>query len=185
MLIVQNMVTADGFAADSAGTVDFVLASTTLDERDEHNLSVLEEVDAIVLGRRTYEMFVVHWPDASGPLADFINRTPRLVVSDTLGHAPWGGNRSAEVISGGVPSLLEAVGSSTAIVWGSLTLVADLLAAGAVDRLWLETCPVMLGEGRRHPSARAGLSVRSVTRFTGGLVSVMYDVDTAVFSAGQ
>ena len=46
-----------------------------------------DEADAILLGRRTYEEFAAYWPDktaADDPFADYINRTPKLVVSKTL-----------------------------------------------------------------------------------------------------
>ena len=48
--------------------------------------------DTILLGRRTYEEFAAYWADKTGaddPFADYINRTPKLVVSKTLKAVDW------------------------------------------------------------------------------------------------
>jgi hypothetical protein len=50
------------------------------------------QADAILLGRRTYLEFAELWPnqDSEVPLADFMNETPKYVVSSTLETHEWG-----------------------------------------------------------------------------------------------
>jgi hypothetical protein len=60
-------------------------------EVDQDNLSILDQVDTILLGSRTYRMFVEYWPTAEDELmADVVNSTPKIVFSSTLDRAPWG-----------------------------------------------------------------------------------------------
>src|SRR5918999_1662484 len=50
------------------------------------------QADAILLGRRTYLEFAELWPNQGSevPLADFMNATPKYVVSSTLNTLGWG-----------------------------------------------------------------------------------------------
>lgn len=49
-------------------------------------------MDALLLGRRTYEIFAGYWPDAPEdiPFTGLFNRPPKYVASRTL-PAPWRG----------------------------------------------------------------------------------------------
>jgi len=156
MITVEQIVSADGFAAEPDGGMRFVAATAPDDDRtDASQLAMLESIDAIVLGRRTYEMFASYWPTAdpsrervAGPIA----RLPKLVVSSTLERAPWG-DGEIEVLRP-EPSAADAVRGlegrfGSVIVWGSLQLANALLEAGLVTRLRLRICPALIGEGLR------------------------------------
>lgn len=101
-IIVEQIITADGFVQDSAGGMTFMDASP-IDSTDSDQLEMLAGVSDIVLGRRTYEMFVAYWPTvdpADEPVAALINSLPKHVVSSTLRAAPWGSHRPATVHAG-------------------------------------------------------------------------------------
>ena len=49
-------------------------------------------VEALLLGRRTYEYFAARWPSRTGVWADRLNSMPKYVVSSTL-EAPSGTTR--------------------------------------------------------------------------------------------
>ena len=56
-------------------------------------MAFLDTVDTILLGRKTYELFVDYWPTATKDeeiIADRLNELPKLVVSNTLSEAPGG-----------------------------------------------------------------------------------------------
>ncbi len=54
------------------------------------NNDVLQEADAMLLGRVTYEGFAAAWPSRSGdPYTDKFNAMPKFVVSSTLERADW------------------------------------------------------------------------------------------------
>jgi len=47
--------------------------------------------DTILLGRTTFEEWASYWPEQAGDggMADFINNTPKYVVSQTLESVAW------------------------------------------------------------------------------------------------
>ena len=60
------------------------------DDTGELNGAVLEEADAMLLGRATYEGFAAAWPSRSGDrFSDKFNAMPKYVVSSTLEKAEW------------------------------------------------------------------------------------------------
>ena len=109
--------------------------------------------EALLQGRRTYQVSSAAWPERSGGFADWINAAQKYVVSDTLSEAdvtswaPTSIIRSAELFTE-VARLREQPGGDI-YVYGSLTLTRALLAAGLVDELVLMIEPITLGGGKR------------------------------------
>jgi dihydrofolate reductase len=110
----------------------------------------LDGVDALLMGRRTYEEWAAFWPQQGGyPMADFINGTRKLVASTSLDEVTW---QNTELLTGDVvPAVtaLKAAPGGRIAVNGSGTLVRSLLEAGLVDRLDLLVHPLVLGTGKR------------------------------------
>ncbi|WP_084038120.1 dihydrofolate reductase family protein [Demequina sp. NBRC 110053] len=151
-IIVEQHVTADGFAAGPGGELDWVDGSITDSEpMVSRMLAEFEDTSAIMLGRVTYELFIAYWPTATeDPLAAPINTLPRHVVSTTLSRAPWGEHEPATLEPGDAcetADRLSAMYDGDIIVWGSLTLASALLDGGCVDQVRLRVAPVMIGAG--------------------------------------
>lgn len=113
-----------------------------------------QEGGALLQGRRTYQVSAGAWPSRGGdPFADWINGIQKYVVSDTLSEADvtaWGPTtiiRGADLLTR-VAELREQPGGDV-YIYGSLTLVRALLAAGLLDELVLFIEPVLLGGGKR------------------------------------
>jgi dihydrofolate reductase len=113
---------------------------------------VFGEVDAFVLGRRTYEIFAAAWPkvtDPDDPIASRLNTLPKYVASRSLAQADWqnstvlGGDVVAEVAK-----LKEEPGRELQI-HGSGALAQTLFDAGLIDTVRLIVFPVVLGSGKR------------------------------------
>jgi dihydrofolate reductase len=105
------------------------------------------DVEAQLLGRRTYEGFAAAWPEREGDFADAFNSLPKYVVSTTLTDPAWNNTR----VLGSLEELaaLKEGDGAPLVVHGSPTLVQGLYDAGLVDEWHLMTWPVILGSGKR------------------------------------
>ncbi len=108
--------------------------------------------DTVLMGRKLYEEWADYWPGktaADDPFADYINNTPKLVVSNTLKSVDWA---NTTLISGDVAAeikrLKQQPGKNIGMS-GSATLVRWLLGQGLVDELALFIFPVVVGAGQR------------------------------------
>ena len=110
----------------------------------------------LLLGRRTYDIFAGHWPNArSGPLANGLNAATKYVAThrpDSLGWGPVEG-LGADVVEG--VRRVKSKDGPDLIVWGSSTLTSVLLEQGLVDEVLLLVYPVLLGRGKRFLSEGA------------------------------
>jgi dihydrofolate reductase len=100
-LILQEWLSLDGFAEDADGALHFFPSTEADQYSDRDQLRFLDDVDTILLGRRTYELFVGFWPTATVDqevIADRLNELPKLVFSNTLAEAPWGTWPAARVV---------------------------------------------------------------------------------------
>ena len=108
-------------------------------------------MDALLLGRRTYEIFAAYWPTApeASPFTGLLNGVPKFVASRTLDGPPvWQGTTLvADDLAESVTSLKRRHGEVHVI--GSLDLVQSLLRSGLVDRLSLWVYPLLLGSGKQ------------------------------------
>jgi dihydrofolate reductase len=108
--------------------------------------------DALLQGRRTYQVSAAAWPQRSGDaFSDWINRVQKYVVSDTLTDVdliwkPTTIIRGTDFLST-VSELRERPGGYI-YVYGSATMVRALLAADLVDELLLTIEPISLGGGK-------------------------------------
>lgn len=184
-IIVEQIISADGYAEDSQGSIGFFLNAKALNETDTDQLQLLSGVSAIVLGAKTYRMFADYWPTAdpgTEPVATAIMKLPKFVVSATLDSAPWGPSDSAEILDGDPVAAVRNLRhrfTANLIIWGSLSLTDALLRAGEVDVLRLRVLPLLLGAGRSFAPAAIGLqplSLISARSFAGGLVVLEYGV---------
>src|ERR687898_386933 len=109
--------------------------------------------DALLLGRATYQEFASYWPyqnSADQPYTDYLNSTPKFVVSTTLEEPlEW---QNSTLIKGNVAEeisrLKEQPGKDISIS-GSPTLVRSLLQDGLLDELRLMLHPIVVGSGKR------------------------------------
>jgi dihydrofolate reductase len=114
---------------------------------------VCERTDAILQGRRTWQVMAGAWPERAGdPFADWMNSVQKYVVSDTLSDAdltwkPTTIIRRADLVNE-VSALRDQPGGYVNVM-GSATLVRALLAADLVDELVLMIEPIVLGGGKR------------------------------------
>jgi dihydrofolate reductase len=159
-LIVTEFVTLDGVAQapgrpDEDRDHDFAhggwQAPLLEPEASDVVFEQARNMDALLLGRRTYEIFSGYWPTAPEeiPFTGMLNRVPKYVASRTLADPlDWQGSTLlAEPVAESVTSLKGR--HDEVHVIGSLNLVQSLLRFGLVDRMNLWLYPLLLGSGKR------------------------------------
>ena len=159
-LIVTEFVTLDGVAQAPGGPDEdddggFSYGGWQAPLRDREAAGVLFEqaskMDALLLGRRTYEIFAGYWPTAPEeiPFTGLLNRVPKYVASRTLSDPlAWSGST---LLAGPIADRTTSIKDrhEELHVIGSLGLVQSLLRFGLVDRLNLWMYPVLLGSGKK------------------------------------
>ena len=138
----------------------------------------MEQADALLLGRVTYDAMAVAW-SARGdedPGAARMNSLPKDVVSGTLQEAIW---NNSEIIRGDVAGevvALKARYSGDILVYGSGELSRFLLQEGLADGLNLLVYPVVLGTGKRlfGDQEVPGLTLTESRTFSSGVVLLSY-----------
>jgi dihydrofolate reductase len=112
----------------------------------------LAAADALLLGRRTYELFFEYWSkitDPSDAAAGRMNGLPKYVVSRTLERVEW---ENSTLLEGDlldeITRLKDEPGHELQ-VHGSGTLIRSLMEHDLIDEYRLLIHPVILGDGGR------------------------------------
>lgn len=111
-----------------------------------------EGTDALLLGRRTYDIFAAYWPSQEGGADDgfatLFNRIPKYVASRGRPDLPWAGSTQ---LGPDLPAAVREIRDrhEHVTVVGSLDLVQTLLRERLVDRLDLWLHPIVLGVGKK------------------------------------
>ena len=176
-------ISLDGFMADPAGKMDFVVFD---DELADHTYPLIGSVDLAVYGRVTYEMMESYWPTAGDAPdagahakshARWYNGVKQIVASRTLA-APKKPN--VRVIGDDIVVALRAEKQKPGgeiMIFASPTLTHALAAADLVDEWRLTLQPVILGGGLPlfgKSEARTRLELRSAKTFRSGVIAVHY-----------
>src|SRR5580704_13402851 len=188
-LIVTEFVTLDGVAQAPGGPDEdrddgFGHGGWQAPLRGEETGGVLFEqannMDALLLGRRTYEIFAGYWPTAPEeiPFTGLLNRVPKYVASRTLADPlAWHGSMLlTESIAESVTSLKERHDELHVI--GSLNLVQSLLRLGLVDRLNLWLYPLLLGSGKKvfdDGTVPTALQLTESATYANGTIHLAYE----------
>nr|WP_276319881.1 dihydrofolate reductase family protein [Egibacter rhizosphaerae] len=150
--------------------------------RDERVASQLAAADALLYGRRRYEIFAGYWPHVSddahdAALARTLHATPKFVASTT--HSAPLSWHSTKVLDGELGAEVAGLKAryQRVHVTGSAALLQRLLRARLVDLLELWTFPVLLGGGKRlfaDGTLPASFDLAEVMRAGSGVVITTY-----------
>jgi dihydrofolate reductase len=186
-LIVSEFITLDGViqapgGADEDRDNGFAHGAWTMpywhDDIGAHFGAVMSEVDALLLGRRTYVTHAEAFEPmpAGDPFGDMMNAPAKYVVSKTLEKPIW---RNTTIIRDNVVEAVRALKAQpgkSIITDGSSQLVHTLLANDLVDELHLLLYPLMVGGGKRlFPEQKhTKFSLKNVSSFPTGVVNLHY-----------
>jgi dihydrofolate reductase len=114
------------------------------------------KADALLLGRKTYEIWARAWgvwdenaAGLQGELTRRYNRIPKYVASRTLKKVGW---KNSRLLGADVPAEVEKLRARPGgeiRVWGSTRLIRTLAERDLVDEYRLAVYPLVLGTGKK------------------------------------
>jgi len=149
-------------------------------------VSMFERADALLLGRKTWEIWRPYWPNHDdNEIGHAINVLPKYVPSTTLRDPTW---PNTHVLAGDVELAireLKAKPGRELQVHGSGELLRWLLERDLVDELNLRIYPVIVGDGLRlfpeHGQTHNLELIDSQTTSTGVMVQTFRPAGRATF----
>src|SRR5687768_15286475 len=169
-------VTLDGCCDHRAGIAD--------EELHRHAVENLEQADALLFGRVTYEMMEAAFrppltearPDWTEPFARTIDAAKKYVVSSTLDRVDW----NAELVRGDLGEAVRQLKreSGKGLFTGGVKLPMALAELDLIDEYEFVVQPAVVGHG---PTLFAGLSQRidlklvSRLELASGAVAMRYE----------
>jgi dihydrofolate reductase len=112
----------------------------------------ITSTDALLLGRKTYEIFAAHWPkvtDENDPIATKLNSMPKYVASRTLDRVEWNNSTLLKGDAAEAVAELKRQAGGDLQTQGSTDLAQTLIRHDLVDEYRLLVYPVVLGKGKR------------------------------------
>jgi dihydrofolate reductase len=177
-IVVSESVTVDGFF--DAEAMGQWAAPYHSDERDEYVRETVLASDALLLGRKTYDLQAYFWPGQKNDeygIADRKNSIPKYVVSSTPLQAQW--NNSIvikENVLEEITKLKQQPGLDI-LIEGSATLVKSLAQAGLIDEYKFLVHPHIMGSGKRFfkdGMGMTGLKLLESKTLSSGVVLLCY-----------
>ncbi|SEE37688.1 Dihydrofolate reductase [Arthrobacter alpinus] len=112
----------------------------------------MKGMDALLLGRRTYDIFASYWPHQQegpdGSIAELFNRIPKYVASRGRLDPKWANTTQLGEDTASAIAELRQRHEHTHVI-GSMDFVQTLFAGQLFDRLTLWVYPILLGSGKK------------------------------------
>ena len=129
---------------------------------------------ALLLGRRTYDIFASYWPYVQGEeagIGESFTKAEKYVL--THGNAPLDWENSHRVASMDELAKIKEGDGPDLRIWGSGAIYPGLIEAGLLDELTLLTYPLVLGQGKRTFRDGTPASALKLTRHETGPSGVL------------
>jgi dihydrofolate reductase len=177
-LVVSEWITLDG-VFDAETMSQWFMPYDSVSRQELIRDGILSS-DAILFGRKTYEMLAPYWSRMKNNemgISDKLNSVSKYVVSTTLKQADW---ENTTIIR---DNIIEAITrlkqqpGGTIQIEGSAELAGHLQAAGLVDEYQLLVHPVIMGSGKRFfPEGKEpkGLQLKSARTLDHGVLALTY-----------
>lgn len=141
--------------------------------------TLVRRADALLVGRRTYDIFAANWPlaEADDPIGSKMNSVRKYVASRTLDTVSW---QNSTLLTGDVAEAvarLKQEGDGEIQVHGSGDLIQTLIEHDLVDEFHVLVFPVLIGSGKRlfgKGTVPAGLRLVDTATSDSGVVISTY-----------
>jgi dihydrofolate reductase len=176
-LIMWNMLTAEGSVGGSGRRELADRLRLWGEELLQVSLDQARTVDALLLGRASYELMSEYWSSATGDVADLVNATPKVVFSRTLKRAGWSNTRLVTADPASEVARMKRQRGRDLLLLGRSALSSLLLERGLVDEWRLAVTPLVPGasDPRRDPDTRPRrMALLETRRLSSGCLIVRY-----------
>lgn len=174
-IAVHEFISLDGVFEDPSWTAEY-----GFDEKMGETLAAITDgATAILLGRKTFEMFEPGWSSRTvedDPGAPFFNDTMKYVVGSKEPSVEWRNSTRIGPYDADAIRKLKDEADGDVYISGSGQLVRGLLKDGLVDRLHLFVYPVALGSGKRlfEEGQPTKLALKQQEVYDNGVVHLCY-----------
>ncbi|MFS4459260.1 dihydrofolate reductase family protein [Bdellovibrio sp. HCB2-146] len=142
----------------------------------------MEKAGALLIGRKTYDIFAAYWPTVGREVpvfGDFMNKITKYVASRTLKKTEWENSILLDLDITKSIKKIKAEPGKDIYVFGSGDFCQTLMRENLVDEYFLMIHPLVLGEGKRffrEGSRKQDLEVISSSTGKSGILFVRYKV---------
>jgi dihydrofolate reductase len=183
-IILQMMMTLDGFVAGPNGELDWVDNDP---EMGQAHSEAAQNADALLMGHSVYQGMSAFWPEAAkdnnpnqqeAGFAKIMNEAPKIVLATKDDTLAWNNSVLLKVVD--EPDLVEQIKKlkneegDYILFYGGIQSAQTLLTYGLVDELRLDVCPVALGIGKALFPVRVPLELISVKAYESGAAGMTY-----------
>ncbi|SFD58458.1 Dihydrofolate reductase [Chitinophaga sp. CF118] len=176
-LILGLAITLDGYIEGPNGEYDWCFT-----DQDYGLNDFFERIDAIFIGRKSYEMVQQQSDNSNGEAISGMPALTEYVFSKTLTSVKEG----AVLISGdSIAEVRRIKNQPGKDIWlfGGALLYNALMKEGLVDELWMSVHPILLGNGKplfREQDGRTRLRLLESKTYETGLVSIRYSIENTL-----
>ncbi|WP_433164368.1 dihydrofolate reductase family protein [Kribbella sp. CA-247076] len=176
-LIVFSDVTLDGFMTGPDNDLGFMVDDPQL--AAEVTGELMAVADTMLWGRTSFTPSGAYWTAAEGELADWMNRTPKVVLSSDSDFDVSSWANSTLAAGDGVDHVrrLKDTTGGSLVVFGGAKTVRSLVAADLVDEYWIKLNPAIVGHGGSmftDVTDPRSLTLRTARPYPSGTVALIY-----------
>lgn len=147
-VIVSIFVSLDGYIADDNGELNWTKHDA---EMEQYSLNILRATGTMLLGRKTYELFVSYWPTADEPGSNELNMMDKVVFSRTLDKVAWGEWGKVRLVKDNITeevARLKAQPGKDMVIFAGAGIISTFRKLDLIDEYRLLLHPVVLGSGK-------------------------------------
>ncbi|SIO47807.1 dihydrofolate reductase family protein [Chitinophaga niabensis] len=173
-LFVSIMMSLDGFIEGPNQELD---EFTDDDELFNYFHSVLDSIDLMIYGRKSYELMLSYWPKDKSTFADKMNSKPKMVFSHTLEKAEWNNTTVVKDDIEGTIKTLKAQPGKDLVLFAGAEMLSSLRKLNLIDEYRIIVYPIVLGSGTplfKDITATLKLKHIGTKTFAGGAVLLSY-----------
>ncbi len=190
-VIAMLHLSLDGFAAGPNDELDWIAYD---DELEQYAHSMHAITDAVIWGRRTYELMAGYWLTVPGNPAStpaeldharWLESATKIVVSRTLERVAWDDAQNTVLIKDNIAEQINQIKQQPGKdIWflGSVALAQTFMQLDLIDEYRININPTVLGRGKPlfvEGAHTIPLKLLEAKPFTSGVVALRYEPERA------